>query len=67
MTGDVKSDLRELAKKTRSASTANLAWRAIYAIESLSGTLNDCKNELCTLCGEYTERYKGACAGCKWR
>ena len=27
----------------------------------------DCRNELCLRCGDYKQRYLGACDGCRWR
>jgi hypothetical protein len=29
--------------------------------------LKDCRNELCFKCGDYKERHKGACDGCRWK
>lgn len=28
--------------------------------------LEDCRNELCLMCGRYKEEHKGACHGCRW-
>lgn len=29
--------------------------------------LRDCRNELCLKCGDYKQRHKGACDGCRWK
>ena len=26
-----------------------------------------CRDELCLYCGQYKERHKGACDGCRWK
>lgn len=39
---------------------------AADAIEALQRNLNDCRNELCLYCGQYKQRHKGACDGCRW-
>lgn len=36
------------------------------AMERLSAELKLCRNELCLKCGEYKNRHKGACDGCRW-
>lgn len=36
-------------------------------IDLLKKELKDCRNELCIKCGEYRERYLGACDGCRWK
>lgn len=38
----------------------------VDAIYSLNRDFRDCRNELCLRCGKYKEKYKGACAGCRW-
>ena len=38
----------------------------IDAISHLNRDFRDCRNELCQRCGNYKEKYKGACAGCRW-
>ena len=35
-------------------------------IISISKELDDCRNELCYMCGKYKERHLGACNGCRW-
>ena len=39
--------------------------QAADAIESLSGELKTCRNELCLRCGSYREKHLGACDGCR--
>ena len=36
-------------------------------IERLERDLRDCRNELCLRCGNYREKHKGACDGCRWK
>lgn len=36
------------------------------AIEELRTDLNDCRNELCLICGQYKQKHLGACEGCRW-
>lgn len=45
---------------------ARLMREAADAIEALQRNLNDCRNELCLYCGQYRQRHKGACDGCRW-
>lgn len=40
---------------------------ASIAIDDLQTELKQCRNELCLRCGQYKERHKGACDGCRWR
>lgn len=28
--------------------------------------VNDCRNELCLLCGKYKTAHRGSCDGCRW-
>lgn len=35
--------------------------------ESMKMELKTCRNELCLRCGNYREKHKGACDGCRWR
>ena len=37
------------------------------AYEKAVRDLKDCRNELCLRCGNYREKHKGACDGCRWR
>lgn len=30
-------------------------------------TLEDCRNELCLMCGKYKEQHLGKCDGCRWK
>lgn len=30
-------------------------------------TLEDCRNELCLMCGKYKEKHLGKCDGCRWK
>ena len=36
-------------------------------IYRLRQELKNCRNELCLKCGNYHERYAGACDGCRYR
>lgn len=36
------------------------------ATEKCKRELKTCRNELCLHCGQYKERHKGACDGCRW-
>lgn len=36
-------------------------------VEKIEKNYLDCRNELCLKCGKYIERYKGACADCRWK
>ena len=40
---------------------------AAIAIDDLQTELQDCRDELCLRCGQYKEKHKGACDGCRWR
>lgn len=40
--------------------------QAADAITALLKELKTCRNELCLRCGQYKERHKGACDGCRW-
>ena len=61
----------ELIKSLREAPNdwydAQLHYDAAAALESLERSLRSCRNELCLKCGEYRERYLGACNGCRWK
>ncbi len=35
--------------------------------ERLKKELENCRNELCLLCGRYRERHLGACDGWRWK
>lgn len=36
------------------------------ALRRSASELETCRNELCLHCGQYKERHKGACDGCRW-
>ena len=37
------------------------------ALADTKAELNMCRDELCLRCGDYKERHKGACDGCRWK
>lgn len=37
------------------------------SIDKLIAIIEDCRNELCLLCGKYKEKHLGACDGCRWK
>ena len=37
------------------------------ALADTKAELNMCRDELCLQCGQYKNRHKGACNGCRWK
>lgn len=35
-------------------------------LKEAASELKMCRNELCLRCGQYKQRYLGACDGCRW-
>jgi len=43
----------------------NIAQALDTAMEAISN-YEDCRNELCRMCGKYQAAYLGVCKGCRW-
>ena len=54
----------------RESGTDNLIQIIVDLRKALADTkaeLNMCRDELCLQCGQYKNRHKGACDGCRWK
>lgn len=64
----MSANLRMLSKMFAENDTVcDELYLASIAIDDLQTELKQCRNELCLRCGQYKERHKGACDGCRWR
>lgn len=64
----MSANLRMLSKMfAQNDTVCDELYLAAIAIDDLQTELTDCRNELCLRCGQYKEKHKGACDGCRWR
>lgn len=64
----MSANLRMLSKMfAQNDTVCDELYLASIAIDDLQTELTDCRNELCLRCGQYKEKHKGACDGCRWR
>lgn len=64
----MSANLRMLSKMfAQNDTVCDELYLASIAIDDLQTELQDCRDELCLRCGQYKEKHKGACDGCRWR